>query len=309
MMAFRTLRDGELDLWAAHCAGVFAGPNDTVDYFRNHFLLDPHRDQNAVFIAEEDGEIASTLRVFRREVSVGGERIPMGGIGEVSTKPAYRKRGLSGELLKMAIEYMKREGLCTSLLFTGVNGHYARYGWFTHPIRSIALDAQLVPTLPEGDVLRPMQPGDVSAIRAMHVPYAAQFDGCIVREVEGYWTDWMTFAWNVPHVVVRNGAIVAYIDAQWDQERSLIGATDYAALPDAPPVESCLSALGAKLLWSGAIVMPAAMNPQPDGPFVENNGAMWRLNAPFTLHGERIDTPAKLVAALANTMFWRADGF
>ena len=307
MATFRTLKEGELDTWAAHCAGVFSGPTDTPDYFRNHFLLDPFKDQNAVFIAEEGGEIASTLRVFRREVFIAGQRVPMGGIGEVSTKAEHRKKGFSGALLRMAIEYMQREELCTSLLFTGSHRHYARYGWFSVPTRSVALDNAAA--LPEGDVLRPLEPGDLPAVREMHLTYAAQFDGCLVREHEDYWTDWMTFAWKVPHVVARGGEIVAYIDANWFEDRGIIAPLDYAALPGGPAIEVCMGALCEKMGWRGDLLRPCAIGKDQLGRFNENPGPMWRLNAPFTLNGATIDTAAKLMAALADTLFWRADGY
>ncbi len=79
-----------------------------------------------------DGEVVSSVHVFMRHIrDREGRPLKVGGIGSVSTHPDYRKRGLSGRLLEMALAAMEREGCVWSFLGTGVNDHYARYGWRT----------------------------------------------------------------------------------------------------------------------------------------------------------------------------------
>ena len=51
------------------------------------------------------GVIAATLRVFRREIYFQGKALLCAGIGEVSTLPAFRRKGLAGRLLQEAAEY------------------------------------------------------------------------------------------------------------------------------------------------------------------------------------------------------------
>ena len=60
---------------------------------------------------EEDGEIVSSVRIFRRTLSAGRHTkdvgyIEAGGIGEVCTSPNHQRRGLSKILLKDAINIM-----------------------------------------------------------------------------------------------------------------------------------------------------------------------------------------------------------
>lgn len=84
------------------------------------------------FAALEEGEVVSSVHVFMRDLrDREGRPLRVGGIGSVCTRKDCQKRGHSGRLLEMAIQGMERAGCVWSLLGTGVNDHYARYGWRT----------------------------------------------------------------------------------------------------------------------------------------------------------------------------------
>ena len=56
------------------------------------------QDLASVLVAVEraSGRMVSTVRIFRRELRIAsGEVVAVGGLGEVSTLPAFRKRGPS----------------------------------------------------------------------------------------------------------------------------------------------------------------------------------------------------------------------
>lgn len=96
-------------------------------------LLDGGQSEDNISVAAlEDGEIVASVHVFIRQIR-GRDSVPMkvGGIGSVSTHPDHRKKGHSGRLLDMAIAEMEKAGCVWSYLGTGVNDHYARYGWKT----------------------------------------------------------------------------------------------------------------------------------------------------------------------------------
>jgi predicted N-acetyltransferase YhbS len=87
---------------------------------------------NVSVAAIEDGAIVSSVHVFMRRIrDRDGVPLKVGGIGSVSTHSDHRKKGHSGRLLTLALEAMEREGCVWSFLGTGVNDHYARYGWRT----------------------------------------------------------------------------------------------------------------------------------------------------------------------------------
>jgi predicted acetyltransferase len=102
-------------------------------------LMDVQEDRtlDQTRVAHQDGKIVSALHVFYRQNRGLGDRIlKMGAIGSVATYEEARKQGHSGRLLQDVIELMERDGCDWSLLFTGVNNHYARYGWKTIPTYS-----------------------------------------------------------------------------------------------------------------------------------------------------------------------------
>lgn len=79
-----------------------------------------------------DGVIVASVHIYMRQIrDRGGKALKVGGIGNVSTDEAYRKQGHSGKLLELAIGEMEHAGCAWSYLGTGVNDHYARYGWAT----------------------------------------------------------------------------------------------------------------------------------------------------------------------------------
>lgn len=308
-MRYRTLKESELSAWAEHCAQVFAGPTDTPEYFTSHYLNDPWRDPNAVFIAEEDGQIASTLRVFKREMWLCGERVPMGGIGEVCTKEQYRGQGLSGKLLQNAIEYMEAQNLAVSVLFTGINKHYARYGWFTRPQRRVRIPLDQCAALPEGSVLRPMTDADIPHVARLYRAGAPRIDGAVVRDHPDYWTNWARREWKRPHVLELDDRLIGYIDARIDEQHGLMLPHDFARAEDGPDCACLMAALAKATPGSPQPQLPQSLAPIQNGPFIENFNTMIRLNVPFTLRGQRIASASQLDACTANLMVLGLDSF
>ena len=120
-----------MNAWFDHCALVFNQYNHfeaSRQYFMNHWYND---------LGGAPGNLRGSGRRGNPEYGscVSPPHLPsrqvftMGGIGEVSTKEPYRRRGLSGRLLEMAIDYMEAEGMDFSMLFTGSPRHYSRFGW------------------------------------------------------------------------------------------------------------------------------------------------------------------------------------
>ena len=145
MIVFRTITRAEVDTWAELCGTVFDAGKQ---YFINHFERDPDAREAGIWVALDDGKLVSSVRVFHRCVYISGQRVSMGGIGEVCTLPEYQKRGLSAELLKRSVGYMREQGLNISLLFTGSNNHYARQGWATFIRNNAKVDLSAAGTLP-----------------------------------------------------------------------------------------------------------------------------------------------------------------
>ena len=124
-MEFRALYPEELETWLDHVTSVFSGSRQ---YFSNHWHNDPWQDAEGIRIAIDDGRIVSTVRVFIRKMFLHGEPVTVGGIGEVSTRSEYRRRGIATQLLKDSIEFMESRGIAVSSLH-GSQRIYAIEGW------------------------------------------------------------------------------------------------------------------------------------------------------------------------------------
>jgi predicted GNAT family acetyltransferase len=68
-------------------------------------------------------KIAATVRVYRRQMLIGGQSYAIGGIGEVSTKAEYRGRGYAKQILAHAVKWMNEQKIPISALQTGTLSH------------------------------------------------------------------------------------------------------------------------------------------------------------------------------------------
>ena len=84
-----------------------------------------------VRVRGEDGSLVSFVGVYVRDGSVDGCAVRLGGIGNVKTHPAARKRGCAGAGLRRAVEFFGERGVEFSLLVCEPHllGYYARLGW------------------------------------------------------------------------------------------------------------------------------------------------------------------------------------
>ncbi len=99
------------------------------DFFRRYTELDPAFEPRNVWVAERAGELVSCVQIFPRRVRIGGEVLPMGGIGSVFTRPDARRRGVAGALVERAIAAMGESGMLLSYLLAERLRWYGQYGY------------------------------------------------------------------------------------------------------------------------------------------------------------------------------------
>lgn len=243
MVEFRALKESEMDAWFDHCALVFNQHNDfeaSRQYFMNHWYNDPWRERHGILVAVEAGEILSTVRVFHRRIYLGGETFTMGGIGEVSTKAPYRRQGLSGRLLEMAIDYMEAEGMDFSMLSTGTPRHYSRFGW--EEVATYWRQAEVEPLRCEAvRVVNLQDPKELQRVMNLYHLYSCRLNGPIVRDRRDYWQDWVrteiTRGWfpdgrGRGWVLVEGAEIKAYLTAAKDAGQDILSVNDFACRDD-----------------------------------------------------------------------------
>jgi predicted acetyltransferase len=134
--------------------------------------------------------MVSAVHVCRRPLEWNGRTVLCGGIANVATHPDYRSRGLSGELLKMSVAHMEREGFDFSFLGTGLHGHYARYGWEQ-------VDLPRYRVTPHGDA-RPgrLAPEPARHDAAVQAIYAHEARPLQLSRPERYFEKWVPCFWS-----------------------------------------------------------------------------------------------------------------
>ena len=213
-----TLDPKDFDEWVEHCAAVF-NFNYAAEYFRRHFMADPYRDYKSVFIIKDNNKIVSTVRVFHRQVYLGGKIYKMGGIGEVSTNINYRRLGLSYKLMAAATEYMQENGFYLSMLGTGYYGHYEKHGFKCANYYGKTVSADLAPGAAD---IRALNFDNFHEMAELYDKYCSNSNCCIARTKE-YWQSWCAGEIKNPHGLFIDNKLAGYICFDGGRITELVG--------------------------------------------------------------------------------------
>lgn len=320
-MEFRALNAEELETWLDHVTSVFTGGRR---YFSNHWHNDPWRDPEGIRIAVDNGKIVSTVRVFIRKMYLHGEPVTVGGIGEVSTRPEYRRRGLATQLLKDAIGFMESRNIVTSSLH-GSQRIYSVEGWEKVP-RYYAKQPMTARKLVVWDV-RPANFDDhaeVERIAALYDAYARKFNGTFVRDDMAYWTEWVRTESPSAWVAERDGTIEGYVsvvhrEARLNVEEFFVSEPIFAEDRGQRLFEELLSNVIAQIdAESLEVIYPAPIADGFNAPTIEERGsAMYRINQPDALPNPYDSIPDLLhnqpqslsQGIRSHHIFWYTDGY
>lgn len=325
-MEFRALRPEELEAWLDHVTSVFTGGRQ---YFSNHWHNDPWQDAEGIRVALDKGTIVSTVRVFIRKVFLHGEPITFGGIGEVSTRPEYRRRGIATQLLKDSIQFMESRDIAVSLLF-GSQKIYSIEGWEKVP-RYYARQFFTAEKQSEWEV-RPANFDDEAEVKRLsdlYNGYARKFNGPLVRDDMAYWTQWVRTESPNAYVAERDGNIEGYVSVIPREDE--FGVKEFIASEEAfgqdrgkQLFEDMLSCALAQMdVESLEVVYPAPIADGFNAPAIEEQGsAMYRIIQPTVLSEKMASTafnsipnllhnqPGSLAQGIrSHHIFWYTDGF
>ncbi len=320
-MEFRALYSEELEAWLDHVTTVFTGGRQ---YFSNHWHNDPWRDPEGIRVAVDKGTIVSTVRVFIRKMFLHGEPITVGGIGEVSTRSEYRRRGLASQLLKDSIEFMESRDIAVSSLH-GSQGIYSIEGWEKVPryyARQPIAAQKRVPWQ-----VRPVNFDDEAEVKqtaALYDEYARKFNGPFVRDDMAYWTKWVRTESPNAWVAERDGGIEGYVSVVRREDELTVkefvaseGA--FAQKRGTQLFESMLSNIIAQLdAESSEVVYPAPIADGFNAPKIDEQGStMYRINQPDALPNSYNSIPNLLhnqpqplsQDIKSHHIFWYTDGY
>ena len=320
-MEFRALYPEELEAWLDHVTTVFTGGRQ---YFSNHWHNDPWRDSEGIRVAVDDGTIVSTVRVFIRKMFLHGEPITVGGIGEVSTRPEYRRRGLATQLLKDSIEFMESRDIAVSSLH-GSQRIYSIEGWERVP-RYYARQPIAAQKQVEWEVrsINFDDEAEVKRIAALYDGYARKFNGTFVRDDMAYWTAWVRTESPNAWVAERDGNIEGYVSVT--QREDELTVKEFVASEAAfvqkrgkQLFESMLSNVIAQMdSESLEVVYPAPIADGFNAPKIDEHGStMYHIIQPTALPNSYDSIPSLLhnqpqslaQGIRSHHIFWYTDGY
>ena len=320
-MEFRALYPEELEAWLDHVTTVFTGGRQ---YFSNHWHNDPWRDSEGIRVAVDDGTIVSTVRVFIRKMFLHGEPITVGGIGEVSTRPEYRRRGLATQLLKDSIQFMESHDIAVSSLH-GSQRIYSIEGWERVP-RYYARQPFAARKRVEWEI-RPINFDDeteMKRIAALYDRYARKFNGTFVRDDMAYWTAWVRTESPNAWVAERDGNIEGYVSVTRREDELTVkefvaSETAFAQKRGVQLFESMLSNVIAQMdSESLEVVYPAPIADGFNAPKIDEHGStMYHIIQPTALSNSYDSIPSLLhnqpqslaQGIRSHHIFWYTDGY
>ncbi|MDE0682003.1 MAG: GNAT family N-acetyltransferase, partial [Candidatus Poribacteria bacterium] len=289
-----------------------------------HWHNDPWRDPAGIRIAVDNGTIVSTVRVFTRKMFLHGEPVSVGGIGEVSTRPEYQRRGLATQLLKDSIRFMESRGIVMSSLH-GSQRIYSVEGWEKVP-RYYAKQ----PIAAKKQVAWEVRPvnfdnhAEVERIAALYDAYARKFNGTFVRDDMAYWTKWVRTESPNAWIAESGGAIEGYVsvvhrEARLNVEEFFVSDPVFAEDRGQRIFGDLLSNVIAQIdAESLEVIYPAPIAGGFNAPTIEEHGStMYRINQPDALSSSYDSIPNLLhnqpqslaQGIKSHHVFWYTDGY
>ncbi len=198
-----------------------AFPHVPPRYFETLVLEDPEYDPRYSLVIELDGVFRSHVQIFPRSMMIDGRAVRFGGIGNVGTHPAYRRRGYATRLLRYAIDLMKEEKFEGSLLFTDIPRFYAKLGWSSIPRPVVEMVVFSRNFRPSPDLsLAPMRPEHLEIVRELADSFHTTVTGRVVRD-EGFWFRPRPWVEEQAWVVLRSSSMVGFYFCVPGKERTL----------------------------------------------------------------------------------------
>lgn len=134
-----------------------------------------------------DGDAASSLWVVDRSMQIGSAVVRMGGIAGVGTDSKHRNKGYARRVLENSTRWMAENGFDCAVLF-GIQDFYDKVGYAVClPECRFELATRDAEKAERRLAVRPFQPEDVPALRAIYEANNRNRTGIIVRDEATPW--------------------------------------------------------------------------------------------------------------------------
>ncbi|MCL2497633.1 MAG: GNAT family N-acetyltransferase [Symbiobacteriaceae bacterium] len=234
MYTFRALSDHELDKWLDFLVQeAFVGSSR--EFFANQWYHDPEGKIEGILVTVGDNEeILSTQRVFQRSLMLEGCQIPMGGIGSVGTKEAFRGRRLASRLFDIGHDYIIAQGMPVAYLYCApaMTSFYSRFGY--QKLLNISRIANLSRTAGAAAVAvrDAVFPDDVPHLMTMYSYFTSRGNAVVVRSKE-YWELWPPAHRRASYKIALNSENnpIAYMAISKEPSHGSIRVYDFGCYP------------------------------------------------------------------------------
>ena len=219
---------------------VFHGPD------RESFLgalSDPSYRPEQRLIAKVEQRVVSHVHLTDRRIRYGAVELPMNGVMWVGTLPEYRGLGFAQNLMRMADQTARKQGVVVQALTTGMPKFYKTLGWGVCGRQSFVQTASRnLPQVTDGLLetraglwhVRPWRQVELNDLMVLHENQFGRTNGSVVR-TEDYWR------W----IIGRKYAHVIWVACQGDAVRGYAFVKDHKILEIAtdPTYPQALKAL------------------------------------------------------------------
>jgi predicted N-acetyltransferase YhbS len=166
------------------------------EFFALYNQNDPRFRDELCLVARDAGELVSTVQIFDRRINLGGQAVPMGGIGSVFTREDYRHKRVASALMRLAVDTIEREGFEVSLLFAERLTFYNQFGWREVERKfSLLPQAAAIRAATSFEIAAFEPERDLAQVAAIHRAYSGRLNLTAVRD-EDDWRASLVFAGN-----------------------------------------------------------------------------------------------------------------
>lgn len=168
------------------------------EFFARYNQNDPTFRDDLCLVAVDSGRIVSTVQIFDRKINLGGQIVPMGGIGSVFTREDHRHQRVASSLMELSLNAMASSGFEVSLLFAERLTFYNQFGWREVSRKFTVLPSAASIQAPldyEIDAFRADR--DLGDVMRLHREYSGRFNVTAVRD-ERDWRGNLVYAGNMP---------------------------------------------------------------------------------------------------------------
>lgn len=201
------------------------------------------------FVADVDGEVCGTLRIWAYHQFFGGRAVPAGGIATVAVDPHARGRGVASALLDTALGAMREAGQPVSILFAATPPLYRGRGWEqVGAAEHVQVPVPVLAALPSGRApTRRAVEADLPALHRLYLDVASTVDGMLDRSGPAFDVS-RVFELDIVDVVPGEDGLRGFVAASRPNANAL---TVYDLI--ARDAEAALTLLGHLASWAGMV--------------------------------------------------------